>query len=132
MFTQGHDIRHRVSKRKDIDVFGTQYQELDYKLDALKDYQFHVCIENWKNDLYFTEKIIDCFATGTVPIYWGANKISNIFNTNGIIEVDDDIELNYCIDNIQLFKIDHDAVKENFEISKEYWIPEYRILSIFS
>jgi hypothetical protein len=127
IFTQGHSIRHKISERKDIDVFGAQYQKLDYKLNALKDFQFHVCIENFKNDSYFTEKIIDCFATGTIPIYWGSNKISNIFNTNGIIEIDDYNELNYCIENIDQFKIDYEAINENFEISKEYWLPEDRI-----
>jgi hypothetical protein len=131
MFTQGHSIRHKVSERNDIDVFGAQYQKLDYKLNALKDYKFHVCIENWKNDSYFTEKIIDCFATGTIPIYWGSNKISNIFNTNGIIEIDDYYELNYCIENIDQFKIDYEAINENFEISKEYWLPENRISKLF-
>ena len=37
---------------------------------------FSVCIENDVYDTYFTEKILDCFATGTIPIYKGTkNKL---------------------------------------------------------
>jgi hypothetical protein len=131
LFTKGHELRHKISTKKDIDVFGQQFLKLDYKLNALKDYQYHVCIENCKNDIYFSEKIIDCFATGTIPIYWGANKISEFFNTKGIIEIDDYEELAYCLDNIDAFVISREAVEENFEISKEYWLPEDRIKKLF-
>lgn len=29
-------------------------------------------VENSQDDTYFSEKLLDCFMTGTVPIYWGA------------------------------------------------------------
>jgi hypothetical protein len=132
ILTYGHKIRHEISKRKDIDVFGENYKKLNYKLGALKDYQFHICIENYKNNSYFTEKIIDCFATGTIPVYWGCNEISNIFNPEGIIEVDNYAELNYFIENIDKFEIKIEVLKENFEISKKYWLPEDRVEKLFS
>ena len=34
---------------------------------------------------YFNEKIIDCFFSGTIPIYWGTKNISKYFDENGII-----------------------------------------------
>jgi hypothetical protein len=131
VFTAGQVLRHRISTHKAITNFGPQFRPLDYKLDAMKDFQFHVCIENVSNNSYFTEKIVDCFATGTIPIYWGCKNISNYFNTKGIIEVDDYDELVHVLDNYEKFEIDQNAIKENFEISKEYWLPETRILSIF-
>lgn len=130
-WTKGQNMRHQIAKRPDVESYGPSYMPLDYKLEALKDYQFHVCFENEKNKGYFTEKIIDCFATGTVPIYWGAENISSIFNTNGIIEVDDANEAEYVLNNLHLFKIDHEAITENFELSKQFWIPEDRIFSMF-
>jgi len=130
-YTEGQALRHKISSHRAITNFGPQFKPLDYKFDAMKDYQFHVCIENVKNNSYFTEKIIDCFATGTIPIYWGCNNISNFFNTKGIIEVDDYDELVYVLDNFEKFEIDQKAIEENFELSRKFWLPETRILSIF-
>mgnify|MGYP003347484227 CR=1 FL=1 len=55
------------------------------KLPALKDYRFSIVFENAVYDKYYTEKITDCFATGTIPIYWGTKKITEDFNQDGII-----------------------------------------------
>ncbi len=46
------------------------------KIAVIKNYRFIICYENSK-DLkgYITEKIFDCFAAGTVPIYWGASNV---------------------------------------------------------
>ena len=40
---------------------------------------------NTNTKYYFTEKILDCFATGTVPIYWGCPNIGDYFNIKGIL-----------------------------------------------
>jgi len=39
---------------------------------------------------YFTEKILDCFRTRTVPIYWGCTNIREHFEADGIIVLDCD------------------------------------------
>lgn len=39
-------------------------------------FKFALCLENmWDIDGYVTEKILDCFCSGTIPIYWGAKNI---------------------------------------------------------
>jgi hypothetical protein len=48
---------------------------------------FHVAIENVSHDDYFTEKIIDCFLTRTIPVYWGCPNIGTFFDADGIIHV---------------------------------------------
>ena len=45
------------------------------KLETLKQYKFNICFENTKQPGYITEKIFDCFVTGTIPIYYGATNI---------------------------------------------------------
>lgn len=46
------------------------------KLAVIKNYKFSLCYENCQGAKgYITEKIFDCFAAGTVPIYWGAPNI---------------------------------------------------------
>ena len=58
------------------------------------DSQFHIAIENTnriKNA--FSEKLIDCFYTRTIPIYYGPSNIGDFFNIDGIFLVNsvDDI-----------------------------------------
>jgi hypothetical protein len=45
------------------------------KVDTLGRYIFALCFENSILEGYVTEKIFDCFYSGTVPIYWGAPDI---------------------------------------------------------
>lgn len=69
-----------------VNLFGTAFGPFTKAIDTLADYKFSVVIENNIDDLYFTEKILNCFATGTVPVYLGAKNISNTFNSDGIIQ----------------------------------------------
>jgi len=46
------------------------------KLETLKNFRFYLCFENTKGSKgYITEKIFHCFATGCIPIYFGANNV---------------------------------------------------------
>lgn len=48
------------------------------KHETLKNYKFSICYENMRDvNGYVTEKIFDCFAVGTIPIYWGATNITD-------------------------------------------------------
>ena len=55
----------------------------------LDEYKFSIVIENDIDDYWYTEKILNCFATKTVPIYVGSKIIDTIFNGDGIIQIDD-------------------------------------------
>lgn len=46
------------------------------KQEVLEKYRFAICYEN-SNGMpgYISEKIFDCFASGCVPVYWGAPNI---------------------------------------------------------
>jgi hypothetical protein len=46
-------------------------------------FQFSIVLENSQQKNYFTEKIIDCLITKTIPIYWGCPNISEFFDTTG-------------------------------------------------
>jgi hypothetical protein len=83
------------------------------KADALNDYMFSVVIENGSYDGYYTEKITDAFATGTIPIYHGSPSIGDTFNTDGIIFLDDDFKIEDLSEELYMSKMD--AIKDNFE-----------------
>lgn len=63
-------------------VIGDGYVEIE---KPLEEYRFSIIIENNQSDYYFTEKITNCFAAQTIPIYLGARRIGEFFNEDGII-----------------------------------------------
>jgi hypothetical protein len=80
---------------------------------------FSVAIENGSYETYFTEKILDCFATGTIPVYLGAPDIGNYFNSEGILSLSDfdDISKDLYYNRIE-------AVRDNLERAKKMEVLE--------
>jgi len=57
------------------------------KIETLSHYKFSLCYENaYGLNGYVTEKIFDCFNAGTVPIYWGAENITEYVDKNAFID----------------------------------------------
>lgn len=103
-WTAGHKFRHEILNNLTtiIDIFGRNINNIDIKEKALNDYYFSLTVENCKEDYYYTEKIIDCFKTKTIPIYWGCPSIGNFFDANGIITFNTIEELNNILLNISI------------------------------
>lgn len=129
-FTEGHKIRHQYAERfkQHIDLFGgacgSQKLGLNNssiissysapwksKIQGIKNYMFHIVVENDFYDNYYTEKLTDCFATGTIPIYYGSPTIGEIFNMDGIIVLDSNFDINSLTP--ELYKSKLDAVHDN-------------------
>lgn len=116
--TRGHIFRHKLAEQyKDkIDLFGRQYKHIETKDEALKPYMFSFCIENDQYDLYYTEKLTDAIACGTVPIYWGSEKIKTIFNPDGFVFLDNNFDITKVTKELYQEKVN--AINENFQILK--------------
>ncbi len=129
VFCPGHQYRQEIIQKYMgvVDHFGRGFgsKELPWvymdeneneesgKMLALRDYRYSIAMENDDYDVIFCEKLTDCFATGTIPIFWGSKKIVDIFNKDGIIFLEDfDIEM--CTEDYYYSKID--AIKENFDL----------------
>ena len=54
-----------------------------------RQYKFSIAYENSRDPGYCTEKIVDAFAAGTVPIYWGDPEVKKEFNPAAFIAADD-------------------------------------------
>lgn len=122
--TEGHKLRHSVVSAlgPKIDAFGGGYTRVENKITALKDYKFSIVIENSKQDSYFTEKLIDTLLTGTIPLYWGTDKINEFFTnipTFNTIE-----ELENLIDYYSKNEYPIEDIKTNFDTALKYTIPE--------
>ena len=101
-----------------VPIFGRGFSEIDKKEYGLCPYMFSVAIENSIYSGYFTEKIMDCFATGTVPIYYGDPDIDKFFNPDGIISLKDSLDLSSL--NEELYYDKMPAIQENLEIVKQF------------
>jgi hypothetical protein len=130
--TNGHKFRNSITKRfvDKLDLYGRLHNPIEFKIESLKDYRFQVVVENIKSDFYFTEKIIDCFQTGTIPIYWGCPSIGNFFDSNGIIEFNNLEDLENILNSLsnELYESKLKSITNNFELSKNYLIAEDYII----
>jgi hypothetical protein len=83
---------------------------------------FSVTIENDIYETYWSEKILDCFATGTIPIYLGSPDIGDFFNMEGIILLTDDFDINSL--SIDEYNSRIPAIKDNLNRVLNYDIIE--------
>ena len=128
-YTEGHRRRLKVVQAY-VDKFGqedlygwglTHELPLKEKSRGLRDYMFSFACENANYPTYFTEKLTDCFACGTIPVYYGTAGVAQYFNPEGIIFLDQ----NSPWDNIpwdklteEYYESKKDVIKENFEIAQ--------------
>lgn len=131
--TPNHVFRHEIVNKfkNDIDIFGKAYKYIDNKIESLANYKFQIVVENCDMRYYSTEKIIDCFATKTIPIYGKSNKFLESdfgFDSNGIIRFESLEELNEIIKNIKNGKINYidklEVINYNFQKCKDYQVLE--------
>ena len=117
---QEHIFRQNVIKNfsthPQVSHYGRGYNYLENKIDGLKDYCFSFAMENATYANMFSEKITDCFVCGTIPIYYGIANISDFFNKDGIILLNNNFDINILSYDYYYSKLD--AIKENFEIAK--------------
>lgn len=119
---EGHRKRLEwVERLQDqVDFFGRGFPtEIVKKEDGLCDYMFSIAIENASYETYFTEKLLDCFATGTIPVYYGSPNIGDYFNKDGIIDLSEEFDIS---DEIYYNKID--AITDNLERTKKMEVLE--------
>lgn len=111
-----------------VDVFGS-YKDKETWTEAsvaLDKYRFSIIIENDLDDYWYTEKILNCFATKTVPIYVGATRIGDVFNTDGIIRVDNWKAIPEIVRTLNAeyeYNTRIDAINDNYERVKAYEKP---------
>ena len=97
----------KLNKYKKIDMGGkcknNIKKKIKNKISFLSKYKFSIAMENSSGDGYLSEKIVDSFLAGTIPIYYGDYMIEEYINpkTYILVKGDKDMEekIEYC--NIQ-------------------------------
>ena len=78
----------KIGKSSFINIYGRGYQFIEDKWDALAPYRYSIVFENFINSYYWSEKIIDCYLSGTMPVYIGCTNISKYFPKSSFIPFD--------------------------------------------
>ncbi|HEX2853357.1 MAG TPA: glycosyltransferase family 10 [Opitutaceae bacterium] len=71
-----------------FDLFGRGFQPIPDKWDGIAPYRYAIAVENHSAPHYWTEKIMDCFLAGTMPIYFGAPNIADYFPAESFVWLD--------------------------------------------
>jgi hypothetical protein len=102
-------------------------QLAESKADAFLS-MFHIAIENHVDDYYFTEKLLDCFRTYTVPIYWGTSRVLDVFDKDGIIFIEDPTRIHEIVSSLtpQDYWTRMAAMTRNFALAEKYMDPAGR------
>jgi len=118
---------YELDKYKKVDMGGrynNNIGKIKDKILFLSNYKFSIAMENSEGDGYFSEKIIDSFLAGTIPIYYGNYLMDEYINPKSYIlirgenDIKDKIEYIKKIDNnVELYK---KIMKENILIDLKF------------
>ena len=120
---EGHALRHIIQQNSvGIDFYGggSKRGHLNNKADAMRDYMFHLTIENTRMYHYFTEKLIDCLLMKCIPVYWGCLNIGDYFNIDGFAVFNSVKELGKYKLSKSFYNDRKQAIEENFKIATKY------------
>ena len=95
----------QIQKQLEFDLYGRGFNFIEDKWDGLAPYKYSLAIENFSNNYYWSEKIVDCFLAWTMPIYYGCKRISEYFPAEAMIQID--------IHDPQVYEKIHQAVKSD-------------------
>jgi hypothetical protein len=93
------------------------------KIDTIRDFEYHISIENDIKENQISEKLIDPIMCKTVPIYYGASNIGDYFDMSGIEIIDtydeDCIEKIKKIINKPYSSYDRSVFEKNIKVYRE-------------
>lgn len=97
-----------LSQHKKVDGYGNMFGKplRKSKFDILSDYKFCLCPENSIYSGYTTEKLLDAYAGGTVPVYSGDPGKDHEFNRHAYLNYYDTQDIEGTINSIKKYDSD--------------------------
>lgn len=85
------DCPGSVLHNMESEILSSRFHRMWYqsKIDFIKKYKFTIAFENSFVDGYTTEKLIQPLMAGSIPIYFGNQKVAKDFNTKSFINAAD-------------------------------------------
>jgi hypothetical protein len=148
--SEGHAIRHAIYEKYKtdnvIDFYGSGVENFSgERSEGFIPYKYSIACENSLQKGYNSEKINDCFLTGTIPIYWGSRFVDKKYDENSILYFSPDVEkidfdFEKSLSNLDeiihsLSKNDnyeqlYNSVKNNYEYSLSKLVSEDNLFDI--
>ena len=110
------NLYNSISRYKPVHGYGNMFGRAlrDSKFDLLKNYKFCLCPENSVYDGYVTEKLIDAYAGGTIPIYSGTMSVDCDFHEGAYLNYMNTKDMDWFVTTIQ-------AIDESKEIYEDMY-----------
>ncbi|MBQ0908398.1 hypothetical protein KBJ98_06760 [Flavobacterium sp. F-328] len=90
--SKGHTMRmdflENIKPLSFVRLYGRGICPVADKWDVLSTSKYAIAYENFESDYYWTEKIVDCFLSYTMPLYFGCNAIEDFFPKDSFIQID--------------------------------------------
>ena len=128
--TPGHNLRlmimrelNQIEEVNRMDVYAHISPPFhERRNDFFENAMFHIATENSRQKNYFTEKVIDCFASKTIPIYYGCPNLGDWFDMDGVITFTDVTDLRKIFDRINedYYHSRTEVIEKNYEIAKQF------------
>ena len=125
---EGHKLRHQLitldksHTHQLLTPLGRAYKQFDDVVTALAPFRYSVIIENCIEAHYFTEKLLNCLACKTIPIYWGHESVKQYFDTSNWLffnDLEDGYEkIKFASSGEHI--VSQDKIHENYEQAKSY------------
>ena len=130
---------NELNKYKLIDMGGKYKNNIGglvkNKVQFLSSYKFSISIENSEGDGYLTEKIVDSFYSGTIPIYYGDYMVDEYINQKAYILIRGEKDIKKKIEYIKMIdnddKIYKNLLKENVLIDNNISVKAEKELKEF-
>jgi hypothetical protein len=114
---------NELSKISKVDIYGS-YSGLNIldKYEVAKDYKFVMAFENDLYPGYVSEKPLEAYQAGAVPLYWGIDK-AGFINPKSIINLNDF----HCLEDfiLQVAKVNSDCDIWTRMVSEPFLTKEY-------
>lgn len=97
------NLYNSISKYKPVHGYGNMFGRAlrASKFDVLRDYKFCLCPENSVYDGYVTEKLLDAYAGGTIPIYSGTMSVDCDFHEGAYLNYMNTKDMDWFVTTIQ-------------------------------
>jgi len=126
----GHEIRQAVFEylkdKEEISNFSVRSirtpPRIDSKEVVFKNAKYSIIIENEATPNWITEKLIDCFITKTIPIYWGAPNVGEYFDDEGILPFSSLSDLERILNTLSSEEYTEleEIIEKNYNTAKNY------------
>lgn len=70
-----------------VEIFGSGFNPIDDKADAITPFRFHLAVENTRHACYWSEKFADALLGWSLPVYDGCTQMAELFPQGSFVPV---------------------------------------------